>query len=267
MTGAVGSVTGNVGGNVTGSVGTVAANGITATSIAADAINAAAVKADAVTKIQNGLATPTNITAGTITTVTNLTNAPTNGDLTATMKTSAQTAAAAALTAYDPPTNTEMEARTLVAANYATAAALTAVDDFLDTEVAAILADTNELQTDWANGGRLDLILDAASAPSAATVADAVWDEVIAGHIGAGSAGLALSGATAPSAATVADAVWDEASAGHVIIGTLGQLIDALVKGRYHYDKVTRVEQIMDAAGNVVATFTITDTVADLTKL
>ena len=34
------------------------------------------------------LATPTNITAGTITTVTNLTNAPTNGDLTSTMKTS-----------------------------------------------------------------------------------------------------------------------------------------------------------------------------------
>lgn len=53
-----------------------------------DWLTAAAVKADAVTKIQNGLATPTNITAGTITTVTNLTNAPTNGDLTATMKAS-----------------------------------------------------------------------------------------------------------------------------------------------------------------------------------
>lgn len=34
------------------------------------------------------VASPTNITAGTITTVTNLTNAPTAGDLTATMKTS-----------------------------------------------------------------------------------------------------------------------------------------------------------------------------------
>jgi hypothetical protein len=31
---------------------------------------------------------------------------------------------------------------------------------FLDTEIAAILADTNELQVDWANGGRLDLLLD-----------------------------------------------------------------------------------------------------------
>jgi hypothetical protein len=94
VTGAVGSVTGAVG-SVTGAVGSVAANGITATSIAADALNAAAIKADAVTKIQNGLATPTNITAGTITTVTNLTNAPTNGDLTATMKASVTTACTA----------------------------------------------------------------------------------------------------------------------------------------------------------------------------
>jgi hypothetical protein len=42
------------------------------------------------------LATPTNITAGVITTVTNLTNAPTAGDLTATMKASVTTAATAA---------------------------------------------------------------------------------------------------------------------------------------------------------------------------
>lgn len=42
------------------------------------------------------VASPTNITAGVITTVTNLTNAPTAGDLTATMKTSVTTAASAA---------------------------------------------------------------------------------------------------------------------------------------------------------------------------
>ncbi|MER9814293.1 hypothetical protein [Mesorhizobium sp. M0129] len=41
-------------------------------------------------------ASPTNITAGTITTVTNLTNAPASGDLTATMKASVTTAATAA---------------------------------------------------------------------------------------------------------------------------------------------------------------------------
>ena len=65
----------------------------------------------------------------------------------------------------------------------------------LDGNITSILADTNELQEDWADGGRLDVILDAASAPSAATVADAVWDEVLSGHVGAGSAGAALAAA------------------------------------------------------------------------
>jgi hypothetical protein len=75
---------------------TTAQIGVNMVSGSTDAIAAAVVKADAVTKIQNGLATPTNITAGVITTVTNLTNAPTNGDLTATMKISVTTAATAA---------------------------------------------------------------------------------------------------------------------------------------------------------------------------
>ena len=61
---------------------------ITAGDFAANAITASALATDAVTEIQSGLATPTNITAGTITTVTNLTNAPTAGDLTAAMKAS-----------------------------------------------------------------------------------------------------------------------------------------------------------------------------------
>lgn len=46
--------------------------------------------------LPSSVASPTNITAGVITTVTNLTNAPTSGDLTATMKTSVTTAATAA---------------------------------------------------------------------------------------------------------------------------------------------------------------------------
>jgi len=100
------NVIGNITGNLSGSVGSVATGGIAAASFAAGAIDAAAIATDAiganeisaaaVTKIQTGLATPTNITAGTITTVTNLTNAPTAGDLTATMKTSVTTAASAA---------------------------------------------------------------------------------------------------------------------------------------------------------------------------
>jgi hypothetical protein len=46
----------------------------------------------------------------------------------------------------------------------ATQTSVNTIAGYLDTEVAAILADTNELQTDWANGGRLDLLIDAIKA-------------------------------------------------------------------------------------------------------
>lgn len=52
---------------------------------------------------------------------------------------------------------------TEVTTGLATAAAVTAVDgkiDTIDTNVDAILVDTNELQTDWVDGGRLDLLID-----------------------------------------------------------------------------------------------------------
>jgi hypothetical protein len=65
------------------------------------------------------------------------------GSLGSTAQTNVQTAAAAALTAYDPPTNTEMEARTLVAANYATAAALATADGVAD----AIKLTTDKIDT------------------------------------------------------------------------------------------------------------------------
>ena len=73
-----------------------------------------------------------------------------------------------------------------IAANYATAASVTAVNDLLDdmvdgtvtlktiddvvdlllVDTTAIVADTNELQAEWANGGRLDLLLDAIKVPT-----------------------------------------------------------------------------------------------------
>lgn len=63
----------------------------------------------------------------------------------------------------------------------ATQASVDTIDNFLDTEVAAILADTNELQTDWADGGRLDLILDArASQTSVDTIDDFLDTEIAA---------------------------------------------------------------------------------------
>jgi hypothetical protein len=58
---------------------------------------------------------------------------------------------------------------------------LDTIDDFLDTEVAAILADTNELQTDWVNGGRLDLLIDAIKAKTDNLPADPADASDIAG--------------------------------------------------------------------------------------
>jgi len=59
------------------------------------------------------------------------------------------------------------------------AAMITTVDDFLDTEVAAILADTNELQIDWVDGGRLDLILDARASQTSVDTIDNFLDTEI----------------------------------------------------------------------------------------
>ena len=62
------------------------------------------------------------------------------------------------------PAQANAECDTAIAdAALATAANLATVAGYLDTEISAILADTNELQADWVNGGRLDNILDARS--------------------------------------------------------------------------------------------------------
>ena len=74
----------------------------------------------------------------------------------------------------DLPTTTEFEARTLVSADYTIVSDLGVVqtgDSYaivngdhglvsIQDDVDLILADTNELQLDWADGGRLDLIQD-----------------------------------------------------------------------------------------------------------
>lgn len=82
-------------GNLTGSVGSVTAR-VTANT---DQLAGQTVTAAAGVTFPTSVASPTNITAGTITTVTNLTNAATAGDFTSTMKTSIGTAVAASAVA------------------------------------------------------------------------------------------------------------------------------------------------------------------------
>ena len=72
--------------------------------------------------------------------------------------------------------------------------------------------------------------------PTAAAVADAVWDEAKAGHTAAGSFGeevqahslsTEITALNDPTAAAVADAVWDEAIAGHVAGGSFGEEVQS----------------------------------------
>ena len=50
---------------------------------------------------------------------------------------------------------------------------------FAGANIAAIVADTNELQGDWANGGRLDLILDARASQASVDTIDGIVDAIL----------------------------------------------------------------------------------------
>jgi hypothetical protein len=94
----------------------------------------------------------------------------------------------------------------------------------LDAAVSTRLATTGYTAPDNAGIAAIKATTDTLSA---ASIADAVWDEAIAGHAGAGTTGAALSAATAPTAAAVADAVWDEAISGHSSAGSAGSALAA----------------------------------------
>jgi len=119
-----------------------------------------------------------------------------------------------ALNAYDPPTNAEMVARTLAAASY--------FDPAADVVAHVTLVDTCTTNTDMV-----------AAAPTAAAIADAVWDEAQSGHTGAGTFGAYLDAAVSTvgggslTLADIADAVWDEILSGHAGVGSTGAALSA----------------------------------------
>ena len=91
----------------------------------------------------------------------------------------------------------------------------------IEGDVTLILADTNELQQD-----DVPALIAGLNDPTAAAIADEVWDEPIADHQAAGSTGEALGaagGGSTPSA--IADAVWDEPLAGHATAGSAGKAL------------------------------------------
>jgi phage baseplate assembly protein W len=144
-----------------------------------------------------------------------------------------QSECADALTAYDPPTKTELDSAftEIKGGTWATTDTLEAIRDRGDAA--------------WTTGG-------GGSAPTAAAVADAVWDEATSGHTSSGTFGATGGGGSAPTAAAVADAVWDEATSGHTTSGTFGEQVK------------TDIDAILvDTGTTIPATIATVDTVVD----
>jgi hypothetical protein len=197
-----------------------------------------------------------------------------------------QSEVADALAVYDPPTHAEL---TSGLDALPTAAEVRAEMDSNSTQLAAIVADTNELQTDWADGGRLDLILDARASQSSVDTIDNFLDTEVAAiledtgttipaliaalndlsqadirtAVGLASANLDTQLAALPTAAENADAVWDESTTGHTTAGTFGEQvktdIDAIL-----VDTGTTLDGKLDTIdGNVDAILVDTGTTLD----
>ena len=92
----------------------------------------------------------------------------------------------------------------------ATAANLATLTGYVDTEVAAIKAKTDNLPASPAATGDI---------PTAATIADAVWDEATSGHSTAGTTGKALTDAAASGDpwGTALPGAYSAGTAGHII--------------------------------------------------
>lgn len=208
-----------VSGRIDASVGAMAANTLTASALASDAV----------TEIQTGLST---LDAAGIRAAVGLTSANLDTQLDA-LPTAAENATAVwgagarTLTALDEDSTTlDLDATIraavgLASANLdtqigtlATASNLATVAGYLDTEIAAILADTNELQTDWANGGRLDLILDARASQASVDTIDGIVDSILVDTAEIGAAGAGLTAvASATNLATLTGYVDTEVAA------------------------------------------------------
>jgi len=134
-----------------------------------------------------------------------------------------QAEATDALNAYDPPTNAEMEARTIAAADYLVAG---------DTLARVTLVDTCTTNTDMV-----------AAAPSAADVADAVWDEASTGHTDAGKAGAQMW--------TDVDAILADTGTDGVVVASIGA--DAITAAAIKADAVTEIQAGLATSAEITA--------------
>lgn len=142
-------------------------------------------------------------------------------------------------------------------AGLATAADLSTVAGYLDTEIAAILADTNELQTDWANGGRLDLILDARASQASVDTIDTNVDSILVDTAEIGAAGAGLTAlASAANLATLAGYVDTEVASIKAVTDKLDTMLLNSSDGW-----IWTIAALQDAPGGTLTAGAIADAV------
>jgi len=222
--------------------------------------------AAAVTEIQTGLATPTNITAGTITTVTNLTNLPA---ITSNWLTAAGISAGALNGKGDwniGKTGYTLSAAGIQAIWDALTSVLTVADSIgkllVDNINATISSRSSHAAADiWSVATRL--LTAGTNIVLAKGVGVTGFNDLSAGDVraavGLASADLDAQLDALPTAAENADAMLDEDMTGHQIQGSLGQAIgDPVADTNTIYKAV-----VTDAAGATVGA----DTTSALSRL
>lgn len=188
-------------GQINSSGGKVPAT-IAAGDLAANSLTASALASDAVAEIQSGLASQSSVD-----------DLPTNAELATALGTaddamlSAIAAVSSKVDTVDDLLDTELPALTTAVADLPTnaelATALGTADDAVLAQVALVKAVTDKIDDTLEDDGgtyrfttnALEQAPTGGSAPSAAAIADAVWDEAIAGHAVSGSTGEALAAA------------------------------------------------------------------------
>ena len=134
----------------------------------------------------------------------------------------------------------------------------------VDGKVDDILADTGELQTDFVNGGRLDLLVDGIKAKTdlipASPAAVGSKMDIVDAPSSAGKTALANA---------AADQVWDEVASGHVAAGSTGALIGLVHSILGGKQQIVGNQLICYAADNTteVARFNLFDAAGDPTMV
>ena len=202
----------------------IASGGITASSFSSGAIDAAAIATDAITSAELAATATAEIAAAVRTELA-----------TELGRIDVATSTRLASASYTAPLDAAgtRSAVGLASANLDTQ--LGAIDDYLDTEIAAIKAKTDNLPASPAATSDI---------PTAGAVADAVWDEAIAGHAGAGSTGeaLAAAGAAGDPWITALPGAYSAGQAGYIV----GTALDATISSRASQASVDTLDNYVD---------------------